>query len=184
MCDVQKLNFSVTDLTFGLKAKNLKFINYSLVETAHARCVWLLWKKPFNCPTSFPGYLGSGERETLGTKLANVEHLNHNSTLFRATRKNIIFNFWSLMCRPLYMNSIVFNIEKNTYIFFLTKKNYITLITAILLTSRLHKITYSTVTSIATTLTFFVFYKYVRYSAIQYLKHTSWRATKQNNYIF
>ena len=47
---------------------------------------------------------------------------------------------------------------------------FFTLITAILLTSRLQKITYSTVTSIATLLTFFVFYKYVRYSAIQYLK--------------
>ena len=113
MCDVQKLNFPVNVLTFGLKAKNFKFINYSLVETAHARCVWLLWKKPFYCPTLFPGYLGSGERETLGTRLANVEHLNHNSTLFRATRKNIIFNFWSLMRRPLYMNSTVFNFEKN-----------------------------------------------------------------------
>ena len=113
MCDVQKLNFPVNVLTFGLKAKNFKFINYSLVETAHARCVWLLWKKPFYCPTLFPGYLGSGERETLGTRLANVEHLNHNSTLFRATRKNIIFNLWSLMCRPLYMNSTVFNFEKN-----------------------------------------------------------------------
>ena len=47
---------------------------------------------------------------------------------------------------------------------------FFTLITAILLTSRLQKITYNTVTSIATLLTFFVVYKYVRYSAIQYLK--------------
>ena len=47
---------------------------------------------------------------------------------------------------------------------------FFTLITAILLTSQLQKITYSTVTSIATLPTFSVFYKYVHYSAIQYLK--------------
>ena len=47
---------------------------------------------------------------------------------------------------------------------------FFTLITAILLTSRLQKITYSTVTSIATLPMFYVFYNYVRYSAIQYLK--------------
>ena len=47
---------------------------------------------------------------------------------------------------------------------------FFTLITAILLTSWLQKITYSTVTSIATLPTVSVFYKYVRYSAIQYLK--------------
>ena len=47
---------------------------------------------------------------------------------------------------------------------------FFTLITAILLTSRLQKITYSTVTSIATLPMFSVFYKYVHYSAIQYLK--------------
>ena len=47
---------------------------------------------------------------------------------------------------------------------------FFTLITAILLTSRLQKITYSTVTSIATLPTFSVFYKYVCYSAIQYLQ--------------
>ena len=39
MCDVRKLNFSVTVLTFGLKAKNFKFINYGLVGIGHARCV-------------------------------------------------------------------------------------------------------------------------------------------------
>ena len=39
-----------------------------------------------------------------------VEHLDHKNTLFGATRKNIIFNFWSIMCRPLNMNSIIFNI--------------------------------------------------------------------------
>ena len=42
MCDVQKLNFSVIVLTLGLKAKNSKFINYSLVGTAHTQYVWLL----------------------------------------------------------------------------------------------------------------------------------------------
>ena len=47
---------------------------------------------------------------------------------------------------------------------------FFTLITAILLTSRLQKITYSAVTSIATLPTFSAFYKYVRYGAIQYLK--------------
>ena len=47
---------------------------------------------------------------------------------------------------------------------------FFTLITAILLTSRLQKITYSTVTSIATLPMLYVFYNYVRYSAIQYLK--------------
>ena len=52
-----------------------------------------------------------------------------------------------------------------------------------LLTSRLQKITYSTVTSIATLLTFFVFYKYVRYSAIQYLKQYWLKSDQTNNYI-
>ena len=42
------------------------------------------------------------------------------------------------------------------------------LITAILLTSWLQKITYSTVTSKATSPKFSVFYKYVHYSAMQY----------------
>ena len=43
-------------------------------------------QKPFYCPTSFSGSLGGSERETLGTRLANVGRLDHNNMLLRATR--------------------------------------------------------------------------------------------------
>ena len=73
----------MTVLTLGLKAKNFKFINYSLVGTAHAQCVDCCEQKPFYCPTSV---LRGSERETLGTRLANVARLDHNNMLLRATR--------------------------------------------------------------------------------------------------
>ena len=43
-------------------------------------------QKPFYCPTSFSGSLGGSERETLGTRLANVGRSDHNNMLLRATR--------------------------------------------------------------------------------------------------
>ena len=62
------------------------------------------------------------------------------------------------------------------YLFIYFNHSYITYITVT-------ENNLSTVTSIATLLTFFVLYKYVRYSAIQYLKQYWLKSDWTNNYI-